>query len=292
MRLSTVLSECNKYEFKIIESFLDKERYADNQDDVDGDLILLSPGDFFEIQIGRVNLPFFSTNCNDNIMFVSPPELHCLTINHQLVSIDCMLTCSDSESNAKCNECASIIQAWFLLEADDIFAHTPNVRIIKHNFRLPPHIKLPIETEDIYVELLGKADIAYKERLGAGAVIYLRAAFEKITHQVGRDSGIAIHKPNGKTKPFDQVLRAVDNKCTIIPEEFTEKSYELFSKLSEITHGNSDEKTALEQYSALRRLVIGVIDNVKRQKEVIQNNKEIKSALEAIGIDIGGEAVE
>lgn len=291
MRLSSVLSECDNYVFRPVEAFIDKEKYVDNIDDATEGLTLLSPGDFIEIQIGKVNLPFFSTNCADNIIFSSPKKLHCLVVNNQLISIDCMLTCSDHDSNTKCSECTSMIQAWFLLEADDIFANTPNVRIVKHNFRLPEHIKLPIETEDTFAELFGKAEIAYKERLGAGSVIYLRAAFEKITQQVGIDAGIEIHK-NGKSKPFRQVLKVVDEQCSIIPEEFKEKGYDLFSKLSEIAHSNSDEKSALDQYNDLRRLVMGVIDNVNRQKEAIKNNEEIKSALRAIGIDDGGEVIE
>lgn len=288
MRLSSVLSDYNN-NFTIVESFIDKEKYADFVDEATEDIVAISSGDFIELQIGKVNLPFFSTNCNDNILFTSSQKLHCLIVNSQLIGIDCVLNCSDHGSNLKCSECAALIQAWFLIEADDIFANTPNVRIIKHNFRLPEHIKLLIEIEDTFSELLGKAEIAYKERLGAGSIIYLRAAFEKITHQVGIDAGIEIYKLNGKSKPFDQVLRAVDGQCSIIPTKYSDNGYELFCKLSEIAHGNSDEKSALEQYYSLRRLVMGVIDNVKKHKEEIKNNEEIRTALNAIGFAYGGE---
>lgn len=291
MRLSSVISD-NCSSFTMVESFIDKEKYTDCTDEVTEDIVAISSGDFIEIQIGKVNLPFFSTNCNDNILFTSSPKLHCLIINNQLISIDCVLKCLDCGSNEKCNECSTLIQAWFLIEADDIFASNPTVRILKRNFRLPEHIKLPIETEDTFLELLGKADIAYKERLGAGSVIYLRSAFEKITHQVGVAVGIEIYKPNGKCKPFEQILRAVDGQCSIIPTKYSENGYELFCMLSEIAHGNSTEKSALEQYDPLRRLVIGVLDNVKRHNEEIKNSEEIKSALRAVGIEDGGEEDE
>lgn len=288
MRLSSVLSD-NNNSFSPVQSFIDKEKFTDCAEDVSEDIIAISSGDFIELQIGKVNVPFFSINCNDNILFTSSKKLHCLIVNNQLISIDCVLKCSDHGTNAKCSECAALIQAWFLIEADDIFANNPNVRIIKYNFRLPEHIKLLIENEDTFSELLGKAEIAYKERLGAGSIIYLRAAFEKITHQVGIDAGIPIYKVNGKSKPFDQILRAVDGQCSIIPRKYSENGYELFCKLSEIAHGNSDEKSALEQYYPLRRLVMGVIDNVKKHKEDIKNNEEIRTALNAIGFADGGE---
>lgn len=291
MRLSSILSD-NSSSFTMVESFIDKEKYTDCADEETEDVVAIASGDFIEIQIGKVNLPFFSTNCNDNVLFTSSQKMHCLVVNNQLISIDCVLKCSDCGSNEKCRECSTLIQAWFLIEADDIFASTPTVHVLKHNFRLPEHIKLPIETEDTFSELLGKAEIAYKEKLGAGSIIYLRSAFEKITHQVGVDAGIEIYKPNGKSKPFDQVLRVVDAQCSIIPTKYSENGYELFCMLSEIAHGNSTEKAALEQYDPLRRLVIGVIDNVKKHKEEIRNSEEIKSALRAVGIDDGGETDE
>lgn len=291
MRLSSVLSD-NNGTYTQIEPFIDKEKYTDCAEETTEDMVAISSGDFIEIQIGKVNLPFFSTNCADNIIFTSSQKLHCLIINNQLVSIDCVFNCSDCGSNAKCSACSSLVQAWFLIEADDIFANTPNVHILKHNFRLPEHIKLPIETGDTFSELFGKAEIAYKERLGAGSIIYLRAAFEKITHQVGLSAGIKIYKENGNTKPFDQVLRAVDSQCSIIPTEYSENGYELFCKLSNIAHGNSDEKTALEQYYPLRRLVMGIIDNVKKRDEEIKNSSEIRNALNAIGFVRGGDTDE
>ncbi|SHN52025.1 hypothetical protein [Desulfovibrio litoralis] len=289
MRLSSVLSSHNNNESIEVESFVDKDKYVENAEDASDGIIVVSSGDFIELDIGTIVLPFFSTTCNDNIQFVSHTKLHCLVVNNKMISIDCVLKCVDSQ---RCSNCQSLIQAWFLVEADDIFAHTPKVHILKHNFRLPDHIKLPIETKDQFSELLGKAEIAYKERLGAGSIIYLRSAFEKITHIVGDDAGVAIYKPNGKTKPFDQVLTLVDERCSIIPEQYSANRYEIFSQLSEIAHGNSDEKSALDKYYALRRLVMGIIDNVEKNKEKIKNNHEIQQALRAIGIGNGDEANE
>lgn len=69
---------------------------------------------------------------------------------------------------------------------------------------------VPVETEDKFTEWLAKAEIAHKERLGAGAIIYLRSILERITIEVGDSAGVEIRKRSGSMKPFDQVIAAVD----------------------------------------------------------------------------------
>lgn len=291
MRLSSRLSDKSKNHGEI-ESFIDWEKYTISPEEAD-ELQLIAAGDFIEIQIGKITLPFYSTKCNDSVSFVSPKNLHCLIINDKMVSIDCQLQCMDyDDSSQACKECNHCIQAWFLVGADDIFAATPNVYLIKQNFKLPENIKLPVETEDKFTEWLAKAEIAHKERLGAGSVIYLRSILEQITIKVGNDAGVDIYQPNGRTKPFNQVLQAVDAQCSIIPTIYSDNGYKLFQKLSEIAHGNSDEETALKEYEPLRRLVVGVIENVRKNEEEIKRNAEIKKALAAIGFSNGGEQSE
>lgn len=298
MRLSSVLSNENK-PYGEVESFIDNTKYTSVIEDVEGDLKLISNGDFIELKIGKIMMPFYSENCNDTIMFESSRNLHCLIINPLLISIDCQLTCSDyNVEDEKCCNCIPHIEKWYLVEADedkDIFSNTPKVKVIKENHRLPNHIKMPVEIDDKYSEWFSKADIAYKERLGAGAVIYLRAIFENLTVEVGEEAGdeVAqlIYKANGNLKPFEQVLQKVDEHCAIIPNQYSENGYELFRKLSNIAHGNETEKVAIEQYESLKRLVKSVMENVERNKKLIKDNKEIKEALETVGIDIDGGAI-
>ena len=109
---------------------------------------------------------------------------------------------------------------------------------------------------------------------------------------MGNDAGVDIYQPNGRTKPFNQVLQAEDAQCSIIPTIYSDNGYKLFQKLSEIAHGNSDEETALKEYEPLRRLVVGVIENVRKNEEEIKRNAEIKKALAAIGFSNGGEQSE
>ena len=292
MRLSSRLSDKSKNTGEI-ESFIDWEKYTISPEEETEEVHLISAGDFLEIQIGTITLPFYSTVCRDSVSFVSPRKLHCLIISNKMISIDCQLQCMDYDKDIpSCQACSHCVQAWFLVGADDIFAPAPNIYVIKQNFWLSDHIKLPIETEDKYSEWLGKAEIAYRERLGAGAVIYLRSILEQITMQVGSDAGVDIYQPNGRVKPFNQVLQAVDAQCSIIPVIYSDNGYELFRRLSDIAHGNSDEETALREYGPLRRLVVGIMDNVRKNEEEIRNNTEIRTALEAIGFSVGGESDE
>ncbi|HBG7070893.1 hypothetical protein ACWJXL_08615 [Clostridioides difficile] len=292
MRLSSRLSDKDKNHGEV-ESFIDPDKYISLEEEATDEIVYVSSGDFIEIQIGTINLPFYSTICQDSNSFISPKKLHCLIINEKMISIDCQLKCTDFDTeNPKCRQCNPYIQAWFLIEADDIFANTPNVNLVKQNFKLPENIKLSIEIEDKYSEWLAKAEIAHKERLGAGAIIYLRSVFEKITHEVGLNAGVKIRDKNGKILNFREVLQRVDSECSIIPPIYAENGYDLFIKLSEIAHGNSDEMTALKEYEPLRRLVIGIIENVRRKNEEIKNNAEIQKALLDAGLADGGEENE
>ena len=292
MRLSSRLSDKNKNTGEI-ESFIDLERYTVSPEEETEDVQLISVGDFIEIQIGTIMQPFYSTVCRDSVSFVSPLKLHCLIINKSMISIDCELQCMDYvEGNPSCKNCNHSVQAWFLVGADDIFAPFPNVYVIKQNFKLPENIKLPVETEDKFTEWLAKAEIAHKERLGAGAIIYLRSILEQITIEVGDSAGVEIRKRNGSMKPFDQVIAAVDKECSIVPVIYSDNGYAIFRRLSNIAHGNADEETALREYDPLRRLVVGIMDNVKKKEEEIKNNAELKKALDAIGFSNGGEQSE
>lgn len=292
MRLSSRLSDRDKNHGEV-EPFIDSERYTSIKEDATDGIVYISSGDFIEIKIGTINLPFYSTICQDSNSFISPKKLHCLIINEKMISIDCQLKCTDyDKENSKCRQCNPDIQAWFLIEADDIFANNPNVHLVKQNFKLPENIRLPVEMDDKYSEWLAKAEIAYKERLGAGAIIYLRSAFEKITQEVGLSAGVTIKNDKDKFLNFREVLQRVDSECSIIPPIYAENGYELFSRLSEIAHGNSDEETALKEYDALKRLVFGIIENVRRKNKELKNNAEIKKALIDAGFVSGGEENE
>lgn len=286
MRLSTILSEYDKAIIRSVESIVDNDMYFDPEDVLaDENRTPIYNGSIIKIDIGTIVLHFFCSIRNDNVTYKSQSNvIHCLVINNKLLSIDCILDCIECDN---CNSCNNSIQAWFLVEVDDIFSDKPNVRILKYNFKLPDNIKFLYEISDKYSEWFAKADYAYRERLGAGSIIYLRSIFENIIKDLGTNENIEIYKSNGNLKPFEQVLASVDEQCSIIPELYKTDGYNLFRKLSEIAHGNASEQEALENYPELKRLVIGIIDNINSKKDEIRNNEEIKQALVKIGLDSG-----
>ena len=59
--------------------------------------------------------------------------------------------------------------------------------------------------------------------------------------------------------------------------------YTLFGELSDVVHGKSDEETSLKKYDALRRLVVGILDNVKNNETLIKKSKEILQKIHELG---------
>ena len=79
-----------------------------------------------------------------------------------------------------------------------------------------------------FTPLLDKAMQAYTDGLGAGAVVYLRKIFEKITVKTAKAVDIKYDQyEGGNPKNFSDLLKRVDEKCSIIPKEFSENGYKL-----------------------------------------------------------------
>ena len=192
-------------------------------------------------------------------------------MNKNIVSIDCVLTC----------RCGTSVPVWFLVESNnDITGLAPEVRIMKKNARLSEHVTNSPRYGE-YTTLLDKAELVYNEGLGAGAIVYLRKVFEKITIQSAKAMNIEYSKhPGGNPRNFRDLLIKVDGQCSIIPAEFSANRYKLFQELSNVVHGKYDENLGLDKFDSLYRLVIGILDNVN-------NHKEILEATAALGWDNG-----
>lgn len=264
MRLTDILSKPLTSKFEQVEGFLNNTK--------------LKCGRQKKIKAGKIALNYFCRNCDIDITFVSDEELFCIGINERLVSIDCVLTCP---------RCGEVIPVWFLVESkSDIYSQAPDIRVLKRTERLTENVLLGRGKYDDFSELLEKADRAYRDELGAGAIVYLRKVLERITFQTAEAIDIETKNKNGKHRPFKEILVKVDKECSIIPKEFSENGYKLFSELSEIVHSNGDDELlGLKRYDALQRLVIGVLDNVK-------NNNEMMSAIGNLGWNEEGKAAE
>ena len=253
MRLSDVLSMPPKNDYEQIEGFLDNKK--------------LSTGVLRNINIGNIGINFFCKKCNNTRTFICDKKIQAIGINKNLISIDCVLQCP------VCNE---TVPVWFLVESqDDIYSYTPMVRVIKYSNRLSEKVCVQ-QTFLKYAEMLDKAEKAYREGLGAGSAIYLRKLFEIITVEMAQIKNVNTKKESGKRKSFQDLLKEVDSVANIIPQEFSANGYTLFSELSNVLHSNYPEKDALEKYEALQRLIVGILDNIK-------NNSEIMSAISRLG---------
>lgn len=247
MQLSDVLSKHPNKEYKQINGFLINKKGMTGQK--------------VDASVGSVALNFYCKNCEDMRTFYSKPSLSCIFVNKNIVSIDCVLTC----------RCGTSVPAWFLVESNnDITGPAPEVRIMKKNARLSDHVtNLPKYGE--YSVLLDKAELAYNEGLGAGAIVYLRKVFEKITMQSADAMNIEYSKhPDGNPRNFRDLLIKVNEQCSIIPAEFSVNGYKLFQELSDVVHGEYDENLGLNKFEPLYRLVIGILDNVNNHKEILE----------------------
>lgn len=255
MRLSDVLSKHPCSEYKQIDGFLQNKKGM--------------AGQKVDISVGSIAINFFCRNCDDLRTFYSKPNLSCIFVNKNVVSIDCVLTCG----------CGASVPAWFLVESDnDITGPAPEVRIMKKNARLSEHVANTSRYGE-YSRLLDKAEQAYNEGLGAGAIVYLRKVFEKITVQTANAMQIEYNQhEGGNPKNFKDLLIKVDKQCSIIPVEFAANGYRLFQELSNVVHGEYDENLGLIKFDPLYRLVIGILDNVK-------NHEELLAAMVALGWD-------
>ena len=261
MRLSDVLSKPLTDKFEQVEGFLGNRK--------------LGFGKQAKILVGKVALNFFCKSCIDDRTFCSDENLYCIGVTGHLISMDCVI---------KCPCCDSSVQIWFLVECNgDISSLAPEVRILKRSEKLSDMVLLSKEKYDDFSELLEKAQRAYRDELGSGSIVYLRKILERITIQAAEAANINVKTPNGRRKPFKLLLEEVDKKSLIIPKEFSANGYRLFGELSDVVHGDYDEQLGLQKYDALRRLIVGVIENVK-------NNNEMMSAIGSLGWDDEGGA--
>ena len=87
MRLSSRLSDKSKSNGEV-EAFIDWDKYTTNPEDEIDEVHLLSAGDFVEIQIGKITLPFYSTICDDSVSFISPKRRIRIFLSNAIKSLN------------------------------------------------------------------------------------------------------------------------------------------------------------------------------------------------------------
>lgn len=257
MRLSDVLSKAPHSAAAQVEGFLGTRR--------------ISWGNHRKIRVGKVALNFFCRTCDDVRTFMSGDELSCLITGEHSISIDASL---------RCPMCVSPIEAWFLVACeDDLYTQAPVVHLERYTENRRDSADRVGAGTGQFGNLLESAQVAYEDKLGAGSMIYLRKIFESITMQVADIAGIPIMTSKNRRKSFRELLEEVDRQHHIIPARFAGNGYKLFSELSEVIHGESSEYEALRKYMPCQQLILGVVDNVR-------SDREMAGAIDALGWDV------
>lgn len=254
MRLSDVLNKAPDTSMSQVENFLGYKK--------------LGWGKHKTIQVGQIVRNYLCLTCGDIRTYASGVDLSCLVTSDKSVSIDATLQCA---------VCKSSTEVWFLVGCDDdLFSPSPVVHLERFTEnRRDAAGSVGIGTAHID-DLFERAQIAFDDHLGAGAMIYLRKIFEVTTLQAAEATGIATKGSKGRRKPFRDLLEEVDKESRIIPSEFSSNGYTLFSELSEVIHGDSAEAEALSKYKPCRRLVYGIVHNIR-------NNQEMAQAITSLG---------
>lgn len=253
MRLSSVLSDAVLLRLNQVEPFMGKTS--------------ASWGSHRRIDVGTVTRQYYCTKCESMRPFNSKKQLNCLVAGPDLVSIDVVL---------KCVDCANTVENWFLLKcADDLFGQAPTVSLVYCNEHLGTSARALGPNSGDMQDLLDRADLGRRVGLAAGSIVYLRKHFEITTHTAAAGVNVPLQTSKGKRRTFAEILREVDEKIQIIPDEFSQDGYRLFSELSEVIHGQADETVALGKFDALRRLVVGVYENVRNREEFAQATREL-----------------
>lgn len=240
----------------------------------------LSWGRHKRIRVGKVFHNFHCRKCEDQRTFVSGEELDCLGLGDDQMSIDVTLRCA---------ECSSSVELWFLVASDGPIAGTaPQVRVERYTENLRDRAERLGEASGPFSDLIKRANRAYENDLGAGAIIYLRKIFELITWEVAKIAEISIERSPGRKRPFFDVLKDVNDKRKIIPQRFSSDGYQLFKELSEIIHGEASEELALQKFDPCLRLVIGVVEEVHRDNMFAKAIEDLGWNIDDLD-DIAGE---
>lgn len=265
MRLSDILSKEPMPEFVSVDNFAPKNN--------------AKIGTNYKIDVGKVFLNLKCNKCNCVHQFYSDEILYFMPVNDEMISIDCRLICQ------YCGKTS--IPVWFLVQVEGMvlsknhksvgFMPNAKVRLLHKHFKYSSEVEPePLRFPKEYSDLLIKAEQAYMDRLGAGALIYLRKLYEKVMIDVAKSKGIKYLDKNNKKLPFRTILENVDKQYPIIPPEFANDGYRLFGELSDIAHDNSiDEETGLLKYTSLKRLIVGILDNIRDKEELNAATKNL-----------------
>jgi hypothetical protein len=110
-------------------------------------------------------------------------------------------------------------------------------------------------------DFLINAERAFYADLGAGAIIYLRKAYETLIYNLIDDMGI------NRPLQFRQALEIADNAASFIPVKLKDRAYGLFGEMSDAVHGEADDLFGFNQYELLRDVFKMILDNLLEERK-------------------------
>lgn len=202
------------------------------------------------VDVGPFFRTYFCSKCEMAREFHSEKKLNLVRYGDNLFGVSTLFQCA-------CGYCLG--EYWGMFEGVDSDSRAPKVSLICESLR---QIDLARETEESVDRLLRQAREAYSARFGYGAMVYLRIVYERVTRDVAKQVGVSLKGKNGGRKNFKSLLQEVDGVVKIIPRQYQEEGYKLFGELSEVIHGSSSEKVALDKFDSCLNLVEGVVRSV------------------------------
>ncbi|MDR1403986.1 MAG: hypothetical protein LBJ20_00225 [Candidatus Methanoplasma sp.] len=122
---------------------------------------------------------------------------------------------------------------------------------------------------------LAKAERSYGLGFGAGSIIYLRKSYESLLFRILAEN--EVDRPSN----FKQTLEEADKVAKIVPIDMKDHAYGLFGEMSDLIHGDADDKAGLDKYELLRDILKIILDNIReknKQAELIMKIKPDNSA--------------
>lgn len=211
-----------------------------------------------KIEIGKIALNFHCGYCKGMRTFISENHVYCVGVDNNKISIDANLTCTTCEKN---------IESWFLLKSrNEIYSIVPEVRIVTRSLRIPEEVKLQNKYTDKIENFLLKSKLSYDQGLGIASITYLRIIFEEIIKEIAIEKSVISNIRERKS--FKKILEEVNDLTNIIPKEFFNRGYKLYSLLSEVIHGNITDNEVLDKYYDYKKLVESILDSAISNKEL------------------------
>jgi len=270
MTLSGFLSKYAMDPRRIEDGFRQVDTFLEIENDEDSDDVQLELNKPVTLGVGKSMRNYFCEHCDDFRTFSSVDHIYVTMIDKFRMNISFVCHCPG---------CAADVSTWVLLESRaELYRLSPEIKARRYIETFPQGVSKYGRRYGEYSTLIESADLASLAGFHTAAATYLRQAFEAITRTAADNANIPLYRDpptNEKKRSFKGLLEEVDKSEKIIPPEFSENGYKLFSELSEILHNECAESIVRLKSPDLFTLIIGVIQNVQNKTKHLEATKNL-----------------